>query len=154
MFNGRVSEIRELTNEDHWYFCPGELNAADLPSRGFLTTALAENQMWLHGPEFLKYSRDQWPKCHALSETVKVSPTVTHSLATDVSSAHARIGLLMHCSKYGEFTRLLRVTALVLRFIKKLKGQKTHGDCLQIGASDLREAEMLWIKEVQMTLSP
>ena len=50
-----VSEIQKLTNEDHWYFCPGELNAADLPS---------ENQMWLHGPELLKYSRDQWPKCH------------------------------------------------------------------------------------------
>ena len=51
-------------------------------------------------------------------------------------------------------TRLLRVTALVLRFIKKLKGQKTYGDCLQICASDAKEAEMLWIKEVQMTSFP
>ena len=161
----RVSEIRELTNEDHWYFCPGELNAADLPSRGCLATALAENKTWLHGPEFLKYSRDQWPKCPhptnlvsdvALAETVKVSPTVTHSLATiaDVSPTHVGIGLLIDCSKYGELTRLLRVTALVLRFIKKLKGQKTLGECLQICASDVKEAEMLWIKEVQMTSFP
>ena len=55
----RVSEIRELTNEDHWHFCPDDFNAADLPSPGCLATALAENQTWLrHGPEFPKYSKD------------------------------------------------------------------------------------------------
>ena len=28
-----MSEIRDLTTEGHWHFCPGEFNATDLPSR-------------------------------------------------------------------------------------------------------------------------
>ena len=125
----RVTEIRQLTSEKHWHFCPGELNVVDLPSRGCSATALAENDTWLHGPKFLKDPKDQWPQCPqptnletdvALSETVKTRPTVTYSLVnlTDDPLSHARIGLVMECNKYSSVTRLLRVTAFVLRFIR------------------------------------
>ena len=162
----RVTEIRQLTNENHWHFCPGEINAADLPSRGCSATALAENETWLHGPKFLEHSKDQWPRCPhptnlvndiALSETVKDHPTVTHNLAnlTDVPLSHARIGLVMECNRYSSATRLLRVTALVLRFIKKLKRQETSNNSVHIvSGSDLREAEMFWIRDVQMVSFP
>jgi hypothetical protein len=84
-----VTEIRQLTNEKHWYFCSGELNVANMPSCGCSGTALAENDMWLHGPEFLKDPKDKWPQCRqpinlendvSFSETVKTRATVTHSL--------------------------------------------------------------------------
>ncbi|CAB3999850.1 Hypothetical predicted protein [Paramuricea clavata] len=162
----RVTEIRELTNEKHWHFCPGELNVADLPSRGCSATALAENDTWLHGPKFLKDPKDQWPKCPqptnletdvALSETVKTRPTVTYSLVnlTDDLLSHARIGLVMECNKYSSVTRLLRVTAFVLRFIRKLKGQETSDNSIQtLSANDIKEAEILWAREVQAVSFP
>jgi hypothetical protein len=162
----RVTEIRQLTNENHWHFCPGELNVADLPSRGCSATVLAENDTWLHGPKFLKDPKDQWPQCPqptnletdvALSETVKTRPTVTYSLVnlTDDPLSHARLGLVMACNKYSSVTRLLRVTAFVLRFIRKLKRQETSDNSIQIlSANDIKEAEILWAREVQAVSFP
>ena len=58
----RVSKIRELTNENSWNFCPGELNPADVPSRGCRGEKLAQNQTWWNGLKFLKMTRDHWPE--------------------------------------------------------------------------------------------
>lgn len=163
--NRRVTEIRQLTNEKDWRFCPGELNPADLPSRGCTATALAENETWLTGPDFLKDPYEKWPQCPhstnfvddvALSEAVQTHPTVTHSLTnlTDNPRSRARIGLVMECNEYSSVTRLLRITSLVLRFIKKLRGQKTKTDLMFLSANDLKEAEVLWIREVQEVSFP
>lgn len=86
----RVSKIRELTNEANWNFCPGELNPADVPSRGCGGEQLVRNQTWWNGPKFLKSTREHWPKSPQTSamldnedvqqEIVKHTANVTHSL--------------------------------------------------------------------------
>ena len=58
--NHRVNEIRQLTNKNHWTFCPGQENPADLSGEELLN-----NSLWWEGPEFLACSKDQWPKCPA-----------------------------------------------------------------------------------------
>jgi len=45
-----VEEIRGLTPGGNWNFCPGELNPADLPSRGVTAKELAGNTLWWHNP--------------------------------------------------------------------------------------------------------
>ncbi|CAB4005289.1 Hypothetical predicted protein, partial [Paramuricea clavata] len=151
-------KFREMVekNEEHQSYVN-----ADKP-----TLNQAENDTWLHGPKFLKDPKDQWPKCPqptnletdvALSETVKTRPTVTYSLVnlTDDLLSHARIGLVMECNKYSSVTRLLRVTAFVLRFIRKLKGQETSDNSIQtLSANDIKEAEILWAREVQAVSFP
>jgi len=57
----RVNEIRELTNKHQWRHCPGELNPADLPSRGCSVQELKKNETWWTGPRFLKFPEEQWP---------------------------------------------------------------------------------------------
>ena len=53
----RVNTIRNLVQPQHWRHCPGKENPADLPSRGMNASTLAENPLWLGGPDWL-YSKE------------------------------------------------------------------------------------------------
>ena len=49
----RVAEIQRLTNPARWHHCSGQVNPADLVTRGITAGELMHSD-WLHGPEFLR----------------------------------------------------------------------------------------------------
>ena len=57
---------------------------------------------------------------------------------------------IIQCTDYGSYDKLLRITALVLRFIKLLKRNTWLEKSNEIISNkDLNEAKTLWQKEVQ-----
>ena len=62
----------------------------------------------------------------------------------------------MTIERYGSFQRLLRVTVIVLRFIKLLKSKISRGpqDNLNEDVKDLNTAEVLWIRATQISCFP
>jgi hypothetical protein len=56
-----VREIRKLTKQESCRFWPGELDPADLPSRGSRGVELTKNKTWWNGPEFLGCKNELWP---------------------------------------------------------------------------------------------
>uniref|UniRef100_A0A914PNA9 Integrase catalytic domain-containing protein n=1 Tax=Panagrolaimus davidi TaxID=227884 RepID=A0A914PNA9_9BILA len=60
----RLKEVLEAGAE--CLFVPGKLNPADLGTRGISLEELRNSDCWWNGPEFLKKSREHWPK---ISET-------------------------------------------------------------------------------------
>ena len=57
----RVIEIRGNLSDIKWQHCPGELNPADLPSRGLDLNKSDNLSKWLNGPEFLCLDENRWP---------------------------------------------------------------------------------------------
>jgi hypothetical protein len=112
----------------------------------------------------MKLSEENWPKpprCNgaeseiALSETVKSdNKSTTHSL-TVLEKKHntVNVGMVVDCHRYSSNTRLLRVTAYVFRFVRRIKGQ-TVDKTLELSADELIEAEQMWIKDVQNNMFP
>ena len=158
----RVEEIRELTTRDSWRHCPGEFNPADIPSRGLSARELAENKIWWNGAPFLYKQETEWPENKptqledesVLQEAVKNNPSVTYSLVNTVAvEPKMKIDQVIDINRISNLTKLLRVTALVLQFVRKLKnkvrGKKRTENWKSLGASDLNEAKKLWIKVVQ-----
>ena len=129
--NHRVNEIRQLTNKNDWRFCPGQLNPADLATRGLSGEELLNNPLWRGGPEFVVGPKEEWPKCPATSpgeesaalELVKTQPRAYRSLLTEDQEITSKLDILkiIDCHAFSNLTRLLRVTAFVLRFIRNIR---------------------------------
>ena len=143
----RVKEIWKLVSADHWDHCPSKENPADLPSRGLTPGELATNQLWKHGPEWL---RNPKLSCVTTSlETVpesclaelKAPPKVgVHSLMT--SRLPCRISNVIDIKRFSSIYKLLRVTACVLKFVRILKGENEPSE---LTIDLLSEAERRWI---------
>ena len=142
--NNRVKEItcfREeiLTNHGlkcNFKYVPSELNPADLLTRGISFREFQQKEeFWLKGP-FLGVSPLEWPSksLGCLSEQNKL--LTCHSAA--ISSAS-----ILPVNKYSNINKLFRITALVLRFIHRIK--KSAIDNSQIDC----EAKIYWLRHEQ-----
>ena len=153
----RVNEIRQLTSNFEWRPCPGHLNPADLPSRGCSGPELARTENWLKGPEFLRKSKENWPRDplpsssdhnEAYNEMMKIPTPVVHSLSGISLHGFLNIEEILDPQRYSTKLKLLRVTAFVIRFIRKCKRHHyTHSTDLT--ADELLEAERIWIRRIQ-----
>ncbi|GFQ99480.1 uncharacterized protein TNCT_245151 [Trichonephila clavata] len=66
--SNRVHETQDLTNPQNWRFVKGELNPADIVSRGCSAEELMKNSRFGHGPHWLTLSEENWPKNERLSQ--------------------------------------------------------------------------------------
>ena len=159
----RVREIRQLTNKGQWQwkYCPGKINPADLASRGVTGKELVNNSLWWNGPEFLLKPESEWPTFTfnqvdetAMHEIVKCQPQTVHSLVNHAQLNSCDLNKVIDLNKFSSLTKLLRVTAYILRFIEVLKHRRLNRIQEQskkshLQASEIERAENLWIKTIQ-----
>ena len=113
---------------EEWNHCPGSLNPADMPSRGLTGAELGENKDWWNGPEFLCLPKSEWPSTHKLdekreaeSELIKKAPVISHTFTiTGDQASLYKLQHLIACNRFSSLNKLLRTTAFVIRFVKKL----------------------------------
>ena len=145
----RVAEVRESSEPQQWRHCPGPLNPADDATRGLpLSILLDRNNRWLHGPSFLYESPENWPTMLDPSR-LKVDdadPEVKfiHTVVQDETEP------LDPCN-FSTLTRLIRVTALVLRMVSLLRSIRGEG-ARSVGpltVADMDQGKKFWIKRCQ-----
>ena len=150
--------IRKLTDIEKWRFCPGNMNPADIPSRGCSGKDLVESELWWSGPTFLREPSKLWPETPSTSapnttseELVKHTPATKHSLATAAlnRTLYENLEEIMDIERYGSKLKLLRVTAYVLKFLRLLRGDRGAVKSKDLRAEDLNFAEVTWIRGVQ-----
>ena len=146
----------KLTCADHWNFCPGSCNPADVPSRGCSGNELVHNNMWWKGPPFLLDPPEKWPVMPTSRNTADVDQEVSKTLPRIVntfvtianSSTEADISRVIDITQFSALIKLLRVTALVLKFVDYCRGKGDVRD-QRLTATDIERAETMWIKSVQ-----
>lgn len=140
-----VAEIQRTLPEAQWHHVRTEHNPADCASRGLTPKKLLEHSLWWHGPSFLSSESNQWP----------TSPEAY--LEQDVPEKRARVHLAVAkieikesdiLTRFSSFSRLLRVTAWLLRWQKNHK--TSHAGTSNILSPDeLHCAECVWIRHAQ-----
>ena len=158
----RVSEIRKLSDRERWLFCPGQVNPADMPSRGIYGKNLATNLFWWEGPEFLKLDQSEWPRAPteaelrendtALKEKVKHEPTITHAMLAREKEVPIQVNKILDLSRFSSKGKLLRSMAWVLRFVDNVKCKVNCKDTNtnnQVSIDELERAENIMIRSIQ-----
>ncbi|XP_058473594.1 uncharacterized protein LOC131446412 [Solea solea] len=80
-FANRVREIQKAGPVTDWWWIPGEVNVADLVTRGCSPKRLDENSAWQKGPKFLSSPVKDWP----MESAAKVAADATETLRTSES---------------------------------------------------------------------
>ena len=151
----RVNKIRCNVHPSAWNHCPGVLNPADLPSRGLTTLEVAVNQLWRRGPEWLYADvlpcPDSEPGCMPEECSVELTATALRSLNLVVTESHGSIADLLSCENFSTLSRLLRVTAYIVRAVKRFP--RSDDDLsTNLTPEELAHSERLWIVSAQRQL--
>lgn len=161
----RVDEIRKLVPTECWNHCPGPDNPADILSRGMDCRDLTASTLWWNGPKWLtdseghdepnRFDEELLPE-ECLSEMKAKDRKAEFAgdlCALTVNGQPASLNTAIECSAFSCLERLLRVTALVFKFIRLLKAKHRGADKLsEVTSADMEEAELCWIREVQRSL--
>ena len=155
----RVNEVRSLTPIECWSHCPGKDNPADVPSRGLTPLELSVNLLWRNGPKWLsegagdrEQPADEMPE-ECIAEMKAADRKLIHSLLANDSTTGLQ--QIMKCEDYSSLSKLLRVTAIVLKFVRLLMSKVKSADHEKEPPGhpdDLTQAEKLWIVESQSLL--
>ena len=144
----RVSEIMESVPPDKWSHVASQDNPADCASRGIRPSQLLQHHLWWHGPTWLVLDKSHWPKQAVfISEPSNEEKNVCNFTVTLLSQP------VVPFSKFSSYTKLLRVTAWVLRFIHVCRGcikrDQTHNKDVHLSSGEMSSAEQHLLKCVQ-----
>ena len=161
-----MKEIKEDKDINFRYISTTE-NPADLASRGTSTLGLLENRLWWHGPGWTTKSRYDWPmwKCDYSEEKkdkirkqteeefrqaeVMFEAKLIAGEAPPVDKLVDETSFDLDPYKYSSLKRMWRVTALVLRFLDRLRRKTSWNGPLD--AVEISHADKMWTAYIQKT---
>ncbi|KAH8266990.1 hypothetical protein KR044_005609, partial [Drosophila immigrans] len=118
-----------------------EDNPADLASRGVTSQELIDSSMWWHGPEWLKFSEDQWPV-----PPCDIPEVIPEQRVVKCHMAQAPACDLLE--RFSKFDRALRVVAYIRRFIQRCRQPGTSLP-LELSCAELAEVQTLLVLQTQ-----
>ena len=104
----RVNEIAQYTKPNQWNYVPTELNPADHGTRDLKPSDISSK--WTKGPNFLKPVKN-WPS--------RMTANLDRSICT-ATVVVSQTGLV-DISRFSSWNRLLKTTAIVRFFIRRLR---------------------------------
>lgn len=146
----RVSEIQNLSDVAEWFHVASEENPADLLSRGTEVNNLIISDIWWYGPKWLQKENDLW----------KIEPKIVNDLVpenknisiTCIATNHSEI-ISDLINRISSFSKLLRVTTWVLRFLHNVKRSNAKRGGI-LTPRELDAAERLLVMTAQIQSFP
>lgn len=127
----RVTEIVNSVSSGRWHHVKSADNPADVASRGIRPNLFKDCDLWWHGPAML-HQDNEFNDYRSLSldipttqlevkEKSKVNDSKITALQTGVSNASD--DRLTYLARYSTLSKLIRVTAYLMRFVKLCKAR-------------------------------
>nr|XP_029714150.1 uncharacterized protein LOC109417500 [Aedes albopictus] len=118
-----LNHMTELTKGHRWNHVKGTENPADLVSRGVMPKDLVDKHHWFHGPDWLSLLDQHWNTERHLEyerpseELLERKKNVM--IVADSQQPHPLL------DRYSNYWKLLRITAYVLKFIRRCQHRRS-----------------------------
>ncbi|XP_008190207.1 uncharacterized protein LOC103312011 [Acyrthosiphon pisum] len=147
--SNRLARILDVSSPDQWHHVPTKENPADLISRGIDAASISQSKLWWHGPYWLMQGKGRWPNSYKTPDTLPEVRAV--KLVLTASSTPAPWLL----EKYSSWSTLLRITALVQRFINNCKfsflNKRDRRTVGFLTITEIADAERFWVTNAQIS---
>ncbi|GFU74766.1 integrase catalytic domain-containing protein [Trichonephila clavipes] len=147
----RVKEIRQLTQIQSWKYVPGNMNIADLLSRGCSPRQMLSSKWW-EGPSWLKQNSEYWPDGEISCEPQEVNVERKKTKNANVDLANDAPPLLI-CN-VSDYDKMIRVFAWILRFVNNCR--KDYNKCKEheLSVAEIENSEKQLIRLTQTYYLP
>ncbi|CAG2198095.1 unnamed protein product [Mytilus edulis] len=151
-----IAEIKAHKDVKFMYVNTME-NPADVATRGTTASKLKNDSLWWHGPKWSNYDTQNWK-----NDSFGDNSSVEKMYQSEIKDENSRCSTLLcnqieeenrsplgiDCRKFSSYTKVIRVTAWIQRFVSRMKKDKSStGKVLTY--KELKVAEMNWIKYIQ-----
>ncbi|GFW69442.1 integrase catalytic domain-containing protein [Trichonephila clavipes] len=113
----RVSKIQTTIPSVEWCHVSGIENPADLGTRGLLPSQLVAHDQWIQGPLWLNQPMNE-TSSYKIPETFSFPDNALKEKTSFVTCVAKIVPLPEFIDRISSFTKLVRVCAWILRFIK------------------------------------
>ena len=145
----RQTDILEVSEPNQWRHVPGDMNPADLLTRGVMTPVELNSTNWFTGPDFLLQEEESWPKLEV--EELNGDDVEIRNRPVLVALGMVVEVERIDMSRFRTWLRLKRVIAWIVRFISNCQRAKEDRDSQCLTVDEINDAEHLIIKDVQTT---
>ena len=151
----RIGEIQRMSSPEQWRHVPGTVNPADLPTRGLSAMALAESDVWMEGPVFLKDDESTWPAAPPPRDNTKKNEHCERRTTSRAHLTKSHASVIIDPNRFSSLKRLVHVTGWVQRFLTncRLPMNLRRKDGILL-PTEISEAETFWIKQAQAQAFP
>ena len=140
----RADECKHNTPNALFRHIPGTENSADLPSRGCTPDVLEQmKDEWFHSRKWVKEDESTWPT--RTVEELVLSEEQKQDISKEIKKKEKKVTILaqdersiekiIDPTRFGTFNKLLRVTALVRKFID-IKCKRKENIQSEVSAED------------------
>ena len=145
----RIQEITQTFPSTVWSYCPTGENPADLLTRGMNHDVL-NDPLWMKGPSWIT-EKSKWPQWKQ-TEVLHLQTEFTDVREVTMSTEETPYGLLkvLEISNFSSLTRLLRITAYILRFINNTKKSNTRLTGV-LSSHEINNALAKWVYSCQQS---
>ena len=149
----RIALITDSSSADHWHHIQGELNPADLLTRGIQPRSV-NMDFWLNGPEFLRTYKTNWPKQNIDFNLSSNDPEVKKDVCAACTATEDIHPIDVLSNYYSSWFELKRSVAWWLRIRAILLSKKRMACSSSLSVAEIRSAEVVILKHVQSQYYP
>ena len=121
----RLMEILAASSPNNWFWCPGDLNPADLLTRSGTSCAQINSKCWLNG-SFLPQEKSSWPIILCSSITTSEIPILSVNL-TRLILVNPSQGLILSLLQHTQsFSTVLKSLILIHKVCRSWRRKRNH----------------------------